>query len=547
MLHQVYGRRRFLQDATLFSTGLLAFSLIDTLASNAHENHVEAVVIGSGFGGSVAALRLGRAKINTLVIERGRRWTITDPTTNSTFATFRQPDGRAAWLSPVTFNGIPLPTTGDFRAPYTGVLEARIESGLPILAGAGVGGGSLVYNAVLYQPPRELFYRIFPASIDYDELDRIYYPRVRAMLQAKPLPQDILATEYYESTRIFLQKTQEAGVNARLIDLAVNWNTVRQELKGKRVPAAIIGEHWYGINSGAKTSLDETYLARAEKTGCVKILPLHRATQISEAPDGQGYQISLQQIDEHGVVLKTKTITCRYLFLAAGSLGTSELLVKAKATGTLPKLNDAVGSGWGTNGMVSGFQDRVAPTTRPAAGEGGPASAVVEVFDNPEGPVSITLAPTFGVPQGTLTSLSIGIPNVRGKFVYDPAVPNRQVRLVWPEENPNQSPATALQQDPALLQATRAAYNRLYRDGNANLRTLGVTAHPLGGAVLGQACDEYGRVKGYEDQGLYVVDGALIPGSAACTNPAFTIAAIAERNMRQILKQDLRMKQHGDF
>ena len=61
------------------------------------------------------------------------------------------------------------------------------------------------------------------------------------------------------------------------------------------------------------------------------------------------------------------------------------------------------------------------------------------------------------------------------------------------------------------------------------------TAHPLGGAVLGKACDEYGRVFGY--QGLYVVDGSLIPGSTACTNPSLTIAALAERCMDKIITE----------
>ena len=63
----------------------------------------------------------------------------------------------------------------------------------------------------------------------------------------------------------------------------------------------------------------------------------------------------------------------------------------------------------------------------------------------------------------------------------------------------------------------------------------GLTAHPLGGAVLGRACDRYGRVEGYKN--LYVVDGALIPGSSGCTNPSFTIAALAERNMEKIVPE----------
>ena len=65
---------------------------------------VQAIVIGSGFGGAVAALRLGQAGIETLVLERGRRWNIDDPTRDATFATFEKPDGRAEWLSAIDEN-----------------------------------------------------------------------------------------------------------------------------------------------------------------------------------------------------------------------------------------------------------------------------------------------------------------------------------------------------------------------------------------------------------------------------------------------------------
>lgn len=64
----------------------------------------------------------------------------------------------------------------------------------------------------------------------------------------------------------------------------------------------------------------------------------------------------------------------------------------------------------------------------------------------------------------------------------------------------------------------------------------GGTAHPVGGAVLGKACDLYGRVKGYK--GLYVVDGAMIPGSTGATNPSLTIAALTERCVERIIAED---------
>ncbi len=84
----------------------------------AHAGSVDAIVIGSGFGGAVAALRLGKAGYSTVVLERGRRWPITQQ--QNTFATYEQPDGRSAWLSPVTVDPINQNVPIDI---YTGILR----------------------------------------------------------------------------------------------------------------------------------------------------------------------------------------------------------------------------------------------------------------------------------------------------------------------------------------------------------------------------------------------------------------------------------------
>ncbi len=144
---------------------------------------IDAVVIGSGFGGSVAALRLGQAGYHTLVLERGCRWPITQE--QNTFATYDQPDGRAAWLSSTTVDSV------NQNVPinrYTGVLERIIGNGMVALSGAGVGGGSLVNNAALVQPTKELFSRQLSPALDYNEFSEVYYPRVRSIIQPAPLP-----------------------------------------------------------------------------------------------------------------------------------------------------------------------------------------------------------------------------------------------------------------------------------------------------------------------------------------------------------------------
>lgn len=418
MLH---SRRRFLQNATLFGAGVAASVLnpLSTKATNS-DNYSEACVIGSGYGGSIAALRLGLAGIQTVVLERGRRWEIPSEKNQNVFATYRQPDGRAAWLSSKTL-------FGDSVDVYTGVLETSQEDGVTPLLGACVGGGSVVNNAGVVQPRnRKVFYQVFPRSIDYDELVEVYFARVSQILDPSPIPADILATKYYDKTRLFREQATKAGFSNYLINLAVDWGVVRDEIAGTKVPSTIAGEIWYGSNSGAKKSLDRNYIPLAEQTRHVEILPLHVVTTISQLPKENLYRISYNRINTSGEVLESKTITCRYLFLAAGSVGTSKLLVKAKAKGGLPKLSNDVGKYWGTNGDTVGTRSNLPPIS----GLGGFAGAILEHFDNPISPIILMDYPEYHAPEKTQVCLGMGTPEPKGTFKYDAT--SDSVRLNWP-------------------------------------------------------------------------------------------------------------------
>ncbi|MFN6559506.1 MAG: GMC oxidoreductase [Nostoc sp. ChiSLP01] len=525
MLNNLYRRRRFLQGAALFGTGLAVSVGTPIYRTNATSNYedTEALIIGSGFGGSIASLRLAQAGIQTLVLERGRRWNIRPD--GNTFANFRNPDGRSAWLSSTNLFGQSVDV-------YTGVLETLNEDGITVLAGAGVGGGSLVYNAIIYQPNKELFYRTFPRSISYKEMDEIYYPRVRSMLRAAPMPNDILKTDYYETTRFLLENGKKAGFPTRLLDLAVDWDIVRQEIRGEKIASAINGEHWFGINSGAKNSLDRNYLLQAEQTGLVKVLPLHIVTEISELPR-RGYRVKCHEIDERGELIQSKSFTCRYLFLAAGSIGTSKLLLKAKEKGTLSRLKPSVGQNWNNNGDMVAQRSNL---PKPVIGKGGPSGAVVENINNTQNPISLMNLEDWSGGPGTQRCLTLAMTKPKGFFTYDRSTDN--VKLHWPEQENRDG-----------LLAAKVTYTSL--DGSITTPTIkpttdinaSICAHPLGGAVMGKVCDQYGRVLNY--QGLYVVDGALIPGPTACTNPSFTIAAIAERCMDEIIAEDIHKRRYS--
>ena len=135
-------RRQFLRGGVLAAAALGS----GARAWGRDVDVVPAVVVGSGFGGAVAALRLGQAGIDTVVLERGRRWLIRSD--GDTFATCEQPDGRAFWLRNRTAEGVlGLPHLEKPIDRYVGVLEVIEGNGIYIGAGAGVGGGSLVFNA----------------------------------------------------------------------------------------------------------------------------------------------------------------------------------------------------------------------------------------------------------------------------------------------------------------------------------------------------------------------------------------------------------------
>jgi cholesterol oxidase len=490
----------------------------------------EALIIGSGFGGSVAALRLGQAGIRTIVLERGQRWAPVPGT--DTFARTAE-DQRSTYLgttAAIPF-GPPIPVTR-----FAGVTEKRDFPNMSVITGAGVGGGSLVYGTTTIAPIRALFQKVFPKSLDYDELAAVYYPRVRAMLHASQIPTDIYNSDPWRYARAFAAQATAAGFDPKFIDAATDWTVARKELAGTLPKEITIGNTAgggaFGSNNGAKFSLDRNYLPAAEATGKVQILPLHSAVDISRS-NGR-FQVKVNVIDLQGNVVSTKTFVSKYLFLAAGSVGTTRLLLRAKATNGLSSLNNTLGSGFGTNGKSLFI--RIAPTTFVGSEQGlTPANSFYDL-NNSVAPAGVESAPSAigaQVPVSLQSTALVVVPE-RGVLRYDAAA--NDVALDWG--------ATASQR---AVNAAKAVANTL-NAANPGSQTFtqpvlgpdgfssGFTYHPLGGVVMGQTADIYGRVKGQSR--LYVMDGSLLPGSCAGANPSFTIAALAERNIERIIDDD---------
>lgn len=481
-----------------------------------------AVVIGSGFGGGVSALRLGQAGVSTLVLERGRRWP-TGPDA-ATFPTLTEVDNRTSWLTDHSHLAKMASTTWE---PYTGLIESVRGTGMTINCGAGVGGGSLMYHGMTLQPRGDFFAKSMPlAADDYDELDRVHYPEVARMLQISTVPPDVLAAEPYRSSRMFLDVAPKAGLETFHVPLPVDWDYVRGELDGRYKPSFTHSDP-FGINNGGKHSIDVTYLAAAEATGNVRVAELHVVRDISMGTH-QRWVLHVDRIDTAGVVQERIQITSDAVFLNAGSAGTTRLLVKARAKGLIPDLPDAVGTQWGSNG------DRIYTWVQmdedPGRVQGGPACVGGRDLTSPV-PFSVIHAGTpQRLPEGVkvMTLVGFGIVPPVGTWAYDPV--QDDAHLTWPEEG-----------DAELLPAMRSRIDQFAGVGGGQIIDTNTeepsTWHALGGVPMGDAVDRFGRVLGH--RGLYVTDGARIPGSTGACNPSMTIAAMAEHSMSRIVAHDV--------
>ena len=484
-------------------------------------SHSENLVIGTGFGASVTALRLAQAGRRVTMLERGSRWPI-DPWRNI-HAWDPLPDGRGFWHLTRFQNLTGLPT---FFDDFGGVLDATAFPGITVWRGAGVGGGSLVFTGVLLEPEKRFFTHVFGDALDYGEMHNIYYPMARRGLNARPMPDDIYNSMPFTHARIWDQQSRRAGYRPQRIDSIWDWEMVRDELAGRCRPSAINGESNLGNSTGVKNDLRLNYIRKAESSGKTSIHPGHRVTSIGRERSGR-YRVDVDVITPTGTVLTRRTLTADNLFLGAGSVGTSELLVAARATGALPDLNEHIGEGWGTNGdaaLVRGLQ-----TSGNGLVQATPsASRIVDEKDMP-----LTLenwyVPGNPVDLTLIGSLGMTLDPRRASFRYVPETGT--VTLDWPAHGNDDTVAALRRVNTRIADANGigVGFPPLARDVNASF-----TAHPLGGAVLGKATDSHGRVIGYD--GLHVVDGALIPGSTGTVNPTLTITALAERNVRQVIR-----------
>ena len=492
---------------------------------------VPVLVIGTGYGGSVAALRLAQAGVDVHMVEMGMTWD-TPGSDGKIFSGMRSPDYRAYWLRTRTkqplsnFLGFPI----DKDVPkYTGILDAEDFGGILVYQGRGVGGGSLVNGGMAVTPKRSRFSSVLP-SVNADEMYNVYYPRANAGLGVNEIDRAWFdTTDCYQYARVGRKHAQRSGFEFVYVPNVYDFNYMKQEAAGAVPKSALNAEILYGNNYGKK-SLQKTYLAQAKATGRVAISAQHRVTSVSPASGG-GYTVAIEQIDTTGAVVATKTVTAGRVFFAAGSVGTSKLLVKLKATGALPNLNGEIGKGWGDNGnvMVGRANHLWDPT---GSLQSGMPTGGIDNWD--AGGAFAEVAP---LPTGieTYASFYLSITNTphRAQFSWNASA--GRVDLDWQTAWKQSS----IDMAKSIFDKINSKEGTIYRTdlfGTYKIWGDHLTYHPLGGAVLNKATDNYGRLHGHP--GLYAIDGSLIPGNTS-VNPFVTITALAERNIEKIIATDL--------
>lgn len=514
----------------------------------------DVIIIGSGFGGAVTACRLAQKGLKVLVLERGRRWE---------HDKYPRVAG-ASWI-------------WDHLQPHllNGWLDLRFFKGMAVAQGSGVGGGSLVYANVSVDAPPGAFEEGWPLEITHETM-RPYYDRVGRMLGLQTIPEN----QRPERHHLVKQAADSLGHGARFrpLPLAVTfdpeWSWDRDDPTSSKHSRTWVNEHGQeqgtcvhcgnccvGCSVKAKNTLDLNYIPVAEKNGA-EVRPLHMVTRI-EPEAGGGYRVHYQRVGN--LRGKTESVVGRRVILAAGSLGSTELLLKARDQHkSLRNISPMLGRAWSSNGdflTPAFYSDRkISPSRGPTIScavdflDGSQDGAQFFIEDGGwpdvlgghfEGSLKFpTKNQRWSIVLGALGQLlrtrdpqstvmpwfAQGVDAADGRLHLGRAwfAPwKRTLKLKW-----------RIKQSKKVIEAIVAMHKKMadatggrahVPEGWSFLQTL-ITPHPLGGCKMGNSpedgvVDHGGQVFGHP--GLYVADGAIVP-KAIGLNPSKTIAALAE-------------------
>jgi cholesterol oxidase len=534
----------------------------------------DVIVVGSGFGGSVAALRSAEKGYRVMVLEAGRRFADHD------FA-------RTSWQLP---RWLWAPRLGCF-----GIQRIHLLNDVLILAGAGVGGGSLVYANTLYVPPPPFFADPQWSDItDWQAELAPYYALATQMLGVVPenpcdgpVEQIMRQTARDLGVEHTFRKTPAAVFFGRDGALEPGVTVPDPYFGGagpQRTGCTQCGNCMVGCRVGAKNTLVKNYLGLAERLG-VQVQPLRTVTDVRPIdPDdpSRGWQVTTERT---GAWLgrDRQMLTAADVVLAAGAWGTQTLLHALKADGVLPRLSDRLGAitrtnsealiGAITRGVPAGqdFTRGVAITSsfhpdetthienvRYGRGSNAMGALCTLMADGRDdgrrgGRIQSLLRQLWAQPS----LLRFLVPPVAWRFsertiiglVMQPVdnsitiVPRkRRLRGGWRLSSRSGHGVDSPRWNPVGHRAMRALAATITRQTGlpaatgapaTDLADIPMTAHFIGGAIIGATpergvVDAYGRVFGYP--GLHIMDGSTLSANLG-VNPSLTITAQAERAM----------------
>ena len=509
---------------------------------------VDVLVIGSGFGGSVSALRLAEKGYRVMVLEAGRRWRDEDfPRTSWRLSTF-------LWAP---------------RLGLTGIQRIHVLKDVVVLAGAGVGGGSLVYANTLYVPPARFFDDPQWSGItDWANELSPYYDQAARMLGVVDTPGMSPADEVMKAV------ADEMGVGHtfRLTPVGVYFGdgpgvTRPDPFFGGVGPARTgcteCGECMTGCRHNAKNTLPKNYLALAEAAG-VDVRPLTTVTGIREI-NGGGYAVDTLRT---GIRRKSHTFTAEHVIVAAGALNTQRLLLRMRDEGNLPRLSGMLGRLSRTNSesllgavarradpdfsrgvaITSSFHPDADTHVEPCRyGKGSNSLALLQSVLTVPRPGRqrwriwvgqlvrhpVTVARLLYVRRWSQrTVISLVMQTVDNSLTLTGRTVRGSWRLTTRQDESRPAPTYIPVAHDVITRTARRiggiASSSVFENLDKSL-----TAHFVGGCVIGAdsstgVVDAYHRAFGHP--GLHILDGSTITANLG-VNPSLTITAQAERAM----------------
>ncbi|MBV8932891.1 MAG: GMC family oxidoreductase [Kutzneria sp.] len=508
----------------------------------------DVVVVGSGFGGSVAALRLTEKGYRVAVVEAGRRFT------DDEFARTSWNMRRFLWL----------PHLGCY-----GIQRIHLLRNVMVLAGAGVGGGSLVYANTLYRPLKEFFADGQWAHItDWADELAPYYDQASRMLGvvANPTvtPSDVVIQKIAADMGV-ADSYRQAPVGVFFGRPGVSVDDPYFDGAGpRRTGCTECGSCMTGCRVGAKNTLVKNYLYLAERAGA-RIVPMTTVSGLTQRVDGTWEVETRRTGARFG---GRSTITARQVVLAAGTWGTQQLLHRMRDRGVLPGLSPRLGELTRTN------SESIIGASRIGNGQGPDFSRGVAITSSIHPNDTTHIEPVrygkgsnaMGVLQTVSTDGSLRTPRWMQFLSFAGRHPLTTLRVLsvrgWSErtvillvmQSLDNSITTYTRRGPfgrglttrqghgepnptfipAADRANQLAAKHIggVAGGSwAELFNIPITAHFIGGCVIGTdaehgVIDPYHRIFNYPS--LSIVDGSAVSANLG-VNPSLTITAQAER------------------